>query len=127
MIFKNKNIGIVAKKNAYLELLKKIKTCYKNLPYFLQKGITHFNMLEIQLEDKSGVSLITTSNYFGKTYNDVVMLNNCSASEETVKTVYASVLPCVKSIDGNIITVDDNVEAKTKSLNGNCIVFESIK
>ncbi|WQJ53860.1 MAG: terminase large subunit [Wendovervirus sonii] len=125
MIFNNEHIGIVSKEDAADELIDKIKFTYQNLPYFLQKGVKHFNKNEIKLEDNSGVSKVTSSNYIGQSYNALYMLNNSNPKHNYVKKVYENIMPCVAATNGKIVTVDDNTEAKAKSLSNDCFIFSS--
>lgn len=111
----NINIGIISHKSmSSVSILDKIKNIYKNLPFFLKKGIVAWNNKNIIFENGSLIDVITFYNKglsIDKNY-DMILLNEFSKIKEQ-EYLYKLIFPTISSISNSQLFIKSGP-------NGNC-------
>jgi len=85
-----------------IEHFKKIKKLYIQLPFFLQIGVTNWNLKDIKLENKSFFQLQSSKN-IGLGYNpSLFIINNFSQIPDSyIYDIYNSIIPTISSQKNN--------------------------
>lgn len=105
---KNKNVMIVAnKKDTVIEIIDKIKSIYKLLPFFMQQGIKSWNTTTIVFENGCRIKCQARSKSpaIGYTIDLLYMDEFAHIPSTIINPYYRAVYPTVSSIKGSKIII----------------------
>jgi hypothetical protein len=104
----NKGVMIVANKSKTTkEIINKIKSIYKLLPFFLKDGVTNWNEGSISFENGSRIQseARTSEPAIGFTIDLLYLDEFAKVSENIVRKYYGEVVPVVSSIENSKIII----------------------
>lgn len=104
----NKGIMIVANKSKTTkEIINKIKSIYKLLPFFLKEGVVNWNELSISLENGSRIQTEarTAEPAIGFTIDLLYLDEFAKVPDNIVRKYYGEIVPVVSSIDNSKIII----------------------
>jgi len=104
----NKGIMIVANKSKTTkEIINKIKSIYKLLPFFLKTGVINWNETSISYENGSRIQTEarTSEPAIGFTIDLLYLDEFAKVPDSIIRTYYGEVVPIVSSIDNSKIII----------------------